>query len=73
MTFQMMHGESASWGRKEVMECEMRTENDKEGLGKTVKVAEVPNMARHVLGIALVLSLSGQHFNRQRDLGEATK
>jgi predicted amino acid racemase len=34
----------------------------REGLGKAaaVKVAEVQNMARHVLRIALVLWLSGQ-------------
>jgi hypothetical protein len=41
-----------------VMECEMCTENDKQGrLGKAVavRVAEVQNMARHVLRIALVL------------------
>jgi hypothetical protein len=46
------------------MECEMCTENDKEGLGKAVavKVAEVQNMARHVLRNALVLWLSGQHL-----------
>jgi hypothetical protein len=41
-------------------------------LGKAlaVKVAEVQNMARHVLRNALVLWLSGQHLNRS---GEATK
>jgi hypothetical protein len=42
-------------GKRE-MECEMCTEGG-EGLGKAVavKVAEVQNMARHVLRIALVL------------------
>jgi cytochrome c peroxidase len=42
-----------------------------------VKVAEVQNMARHVLIIisrnALVLWLSGQHLNRPCKSGEATK
>jgi hypothetical protein len=57
------------------MECEMCTENDTEGLGKAlaVKVAEVQNMARHVLRIALVLWLSGQHLNRLCNSGEAAK
>jgi nitrogen fixation protein FixH len=58
------------------MECEMCTENDKEErLGKAVavKVAEVQNMARHVLRNALVLWLSGQHLNRSCKSGEATK
>jgi hypothetical protein len=60
---------------KRVMECEMCTENDKEGRGKAlaVKVAEVQNMARHVLRKALVLWLSGQHLNRPCKSGEATK
>jgi hypothetical protein len=46
-----------------------------EGLGKAVavKVAEVQNMARHVLRNALVLWLSGQHLNRPFNSGEATK
>jgi hypothetical protein len=46
-----------------------------EGLGKAVavKVAEVQNMARHVLRNALVLWLSGQHLNRPCKSGEATK
>jgi hypothetical protein len=56
---------------KRVMECEMCTENDKEAVA--VKVAEVQNMARHVLRIALVLWLSGQHLNRPCNSGEATK
>jgi hypothetical protein len=34
-----------------------------------VKVAEVQNMARHVLKNALVLWLSGQHLNRPVQLG----
>jgi hypothetical protein len=59
------------------MECEMCTENDKEGRGwksaLAVKVAEVQNMARHVLRNALVLWLSGQHLNRPCKSGEATK
>jgi hypothetical protein len=57
------------------MECEMCTENDKERLGEAVavKVAEVQNMARHVLRNALVLRLSGQHLNRPCNSGEATK
>jgi hypothetical protein len=38
-----------------------------------VKVAEVQNMARHVLRNALVLWLSGQHLNRPCKSGEATK
>jgi hypothetical protein len=38
-----------------------------------VKVAEVQNMARHVLRNALVLWLSGQHLNRLCKSGEATK
>jgi hypothetical protein len=44
-------------------------------LGKAlaVKVAEVQNMARHVLRNALVLWLSGQHLNRPCKSGEATK
>jgi hypothetical protein len=44
-------------------------------LGKAlaVKVAEVQNMARHVLRKALVLWLSGQHLNRPCKSGEATK
>jgi hypothetical protein len=44
-------------------------------LGKAlaVKVAEVQNMARHVLRNALVLWLSGQHLNRPGKSGEATK
>jgi hypothetical protein len=56
------------------MECEMCTEND-EGLGTAVavKVAEVQNTARHVLRIALVLWLSGQHSNRMCNSGDATK
>jgi hypothetical protein len=42
------------------MKCEMCTENDKEGSGwvrtaVAVKVAEVQNMATHVLRIAPVL------------------
>jgi hypothetical protein len=43
-------------------------------LGKAlaVKVAEVQNMARHVLRNALVLWLSGQHLNRPCKSGEAT-
>jgi hypothetical protein len=45
------------------------------GLGKAVavKVAEVQNMARHVLRIALALCLSGQHLNRPCSSGEATQ
>jgi hypothetical protein len=44
-------------------------------LGKAlaVKVAEVQNMARHVLRNALVLWLSGQHLNRPCKSDEATK
>jgi hypothetical protein len=38
-----------------------------------VKVAEVQNMARHVLRNPLVLWLSGQHLNRPCKSGEATK
>jgi hypothetical protein len=38
-----------------------------------VKVAEVQNMARHVLRNALVLWLPGQHLNRSCKSGEATK
>jgi hypothetical protein len=38
-----------------------------------VKVAEVQNMARHVLRNALVLWLSGQHLNRLYKSGDATK
>jgi hypothetical protein len=38
-----------------------------------VKVAEVQNMARRVLGNALVLWLSGQHLNQLCKSGEATK
>jgi hypothetical protein len=38
-----------------------------------VKVAEVQNMARHVLRNALVLWLSGQHLNQPCKSGEATK
>jgi hypothetical protein len=38
-----------------------------------VKVAEVQNMARHVLRNALVLWLSGQPLNRLCDSSEATK
>jgi hypothetical protein len=38
-----------------------------------VKVAEVQNMARHVLRIALVLWLSGQHLNRPCNSGEASR
>jgi hypothetical protein len=37
------------------------------------KVAEVQNMARHVLRNAQVLWLSGQHLNRPCKSGEATK
>jgi hypothetical protein len=50
-------GEVRDGAGKRVMECEMCTENDMEGLGKAVavKVAEVQNMARHVLRNALVL------------------
>jgi hypothetical protein len=46
-----------------------------EGLGKAlaVKVAEVQNMARHVLRIALVLWLSGQHLNRPCKSGKASR
>jgi hypothetical protein len=62
------------------MECEMCTENDKEGRGwerpctaVAVSVAEVQNMAKHVMKIALVLWLSGQHSNRPCNSGEATK
>jgi hypothetical protein len=59
-------GEVGDGAGKGVMECEMCTEDDKEGLGKAVavKVAEVQSMARHVLRIALVQWLSGQHLNR---------
>jgi hypothetical protein len=49
-------GEVRDGAGKRVMECEMCTENDKEGRGwendkeaVAVKVAEVQNMARHVL------------------------
>jgi hypothetical protein len=38
-----------------------------------VKVAEVQNMARHVLRNELVLWLPGQHLNRPCKSGEATK
>jgi hypothetical protein len=38
-----------------------------------VKVAEVQNMARHVLRNALVLWLSGQHLNWPCKSSEATK
>jgi hypothetical protein len=38
-----------------------------------VKVAEVQNMARHVLRNALVLWLSGRHINRPCKSGEPTK
>jgi hypothetical protein len=46
-----------------------------QGLGKAValKVAEGQNMARHVLRIALVLWLSGQHSNGPCNSGEPTK
>jgi hypothetical protein len=45
------------------------------GKAVAVKVAEVQNMARHVLRNALVLWLSGQlqHLNRPCKSGEATK
>jgi hypothetical protein len=69
-------GEVRDGAGKRVMECEMCTENERrEGLGKevAVKVAEVQNMARHVLRNALVLWLSGQHLNRPCKSGEATK
>jgi hypothetical protein len=47
----------------------------REGAGKESgsKGAEVQNMGRHVLRIALVLWLSGQHLNRPCSSGEATK
>jgi hypothetical protein len=38
-----------------------------------VKEAKVQSMARHVLRIALVLWLSGQHWNWPCNLGEPTK
>jgi hypothetical protein len=46
-----------------------------EGLGKAVavKVAEVQNMARHVLRNALVLWLSRQRLSRPCNSGEATE
>jgi hypothetical protein len=43
------------------------------GKGSHGKVAEVQNMARHVLRIALVPWLSGQQMNWPCNLGEATK
>jgi hypothetical protein len=53
-------GEVGDGAGKRMMKCDMCTENDKRGewLGKTVavKVAEVQNMARHVLRIALVVT-----------------
>jgi hypothetical protein len=70
-------GEVGDWAGKRVMECGMSTEHDKGrgGLGKAVavKVAEVQNMAGHVLRIALVLWLSGHHLNWPCNSGEATK
>jgi hypothetical protein len=68
---------SGKWGRKESDGTGdvRRKGQGGEGLGKAVavKVAEVQNMARLVLRIALVLWLSGQHLNRRCNSGEATK
>jgi hypothetical protein len=59
-------------GRR-AMECEMFTDNynDKEAQGwdrqrqlRLTNVAEVQNIARQILSIALVPWLSGQHLNR---------
>jgi hypothetical protein len=70
-------GEVRDGAGKRVMECEMCTEKRQggKGLGKAVavKVAEVQNIARHVLRNATVLWLSGQHSNRPCNSGEATK
>jgi hypothetical protein len=56
---------------KQEMEGEMCTENDKEGRGwerqwqqRLQRCRMWPCMARHVQRIALVLWLSGQHWNR---------
>jgi hypothetical protein len=57
-----MRGYIGRWGRSARNE-EMCAENDKQGgwLGETVtvKLAEMQNMPRHVIRIAMVLRLSG--------------
>jgi hypothetical protein len=67
-------GEVRDGAGKRVMECAQKMTR-RVGLGKAVavKVAEVQNMARHVLRNALALWLSGQHLNRPCNSGEATK
>jgi hypothetical protein len=54
------------------MECEIRTENDKEERGSGSEGSRGA-VAKHVLRIALVLWLSGQPLNRPCKSGEATK
>jgi hypothetical protein len=66
-------GYNGRGGRKAAMKCDCAQKLTR-WLGKAVAVKdpEVQIMARHVIRIALVLCLSGQHLNRPCNSGEAT-